>query len=158
MTCTATPPTVVHTPATSFTIDTVKVGAIVKPAVKKPVQKPVGGTALGATTEQLLAQEESLFAEVIDGVVVRVIVISQETLNTGKWGDPKNWIQTSAKGTIRKNYAGMGYEYDKTIDAFIPPKSPDETIFNSTKALWGAPVVASVVHDASFYSASSTTL
>jgi hypothetical protein len=45
------PPVIIHRPApTEFTIDTVKVGAIAQPAIKKslPVQKPVGGTALGA--------------------------------------------------------------------------------------------------------------
>jgi len=32
------------------------------------------------------------------------------------------WIQTSYNGNIRKNYAGIGYTYDSTRDAFIPPK------------------------------------
>ena len=31
------------------------------------------------------------------------------------------WIKTSYNGTIRKNYAGVGYTYDKTRDAFIAP-------------------------------------
>lgn len=33
------------------------------------------------------------------------------------------WIKTSYNATIRKNYAGTGYSYDSTRDAFIPPKS-----------------------------------
>jgi hypothetical protein len=32
------------------------------------------------------------------------------------------WIKTSYNGTIRYNFAGVGYSYDETLDAFIPPK------------------------------------
>ena len=32
------------------------------------------------------------------------------------------WAQTSYNNRIRKNYAGIGYAYDQTRDAFIPPK------------------------------------
>ena len=32
------------------------------------------------------------------------------------------WIQTSYNANIRKNFAGIGYTYDQTRDAFIPPK------------------------------------
>jgi hypothetical protein len=32
------------------------------------------------------------------------------------------WIQTSYNGNFRKNYAGIGYTYNKSRDAFIPPK------------------------------------
>jgi hypothetical protein len=32
------------------------------------------------------------------------------------------WVKTSYNGNIRKNYAGIGYTYDATRDAFIPPK------------------------------------
>ncbi len=35
------------------------------------------------------------FAEIKDGIVVNVIVIDQETLNLGHWGDPANFKQTS---------------------------------------------------------------
>lgn len=34
-----------------------------------------------------------------------------------------NWIQTSYNGTIRKNFAGIGYTYDSTRNAFIAPKA-----------------------------------
>lgn len=33
------------------------------------------------------------------------------------------WVQTSYNGTIRKNFAGIGYSYDAERDAFIPPKA-----------------------------------
>jgi len=35
------------------------------------------------------------------------------------------WIQTSYNGNFRKNFAGIGYTYDVTCDAFIPPKPDD---------------------------------
>jgi hypothetical protein len=41
---------------------------------------------------------------------------------------------------FRKNYAGMGYTYDKNRDAFIPPKPFDSWTLNETSCLWEAPV------------------
>lgn len=47
------------------------------------------------------------------------------------------WVQTSYNGTIRKNFAGIGFYYDETRDAFIPPK-PEEGnwILNEETCLW----------------------
>jgi hypothetical protein len=47
------------------------------------------------------------------------------------------WIKTSYNGNIRKNYAGIGYSYDQTRDAFIPPK-PEEGnwILNEDTCIW----------------------
>jgi len=50
------------------------------------------------------------------------------------------WKQTSYNGNIRKNYAGVGYKYDQTRDAFIPPKPYNSWILNETTCLWEAPV------------------
>jgi len=41
---------------------------------------------------------------------------------------------------FRKNYAGVGYTYNQTKDAFIPPKPFDSWILNETTCLWEAPV------------------
>ena len=41
---------------------------------------------------------------------------------------------------FRKNYAGIGYSYDETRDAFIPPKPFDSWILNETNCTWDAPV------------------
>ena len=41
---------------------------------------------------------------------------------------------------FRKNYAGIGYTYDETRDAFIPPKPFDSWVLNETSCLWEAPV------------------
>ena len=47
------------------------------------------------------------------------------------------WIKTSYNGNIRKNFAGIGYSYDQTRDAFIPPK-PEEGnwVLNEDTCLW----------------------
>jgi hypothetical protein len=41
---------------------------------------------------------------------------------------------------FRKNYAGVGYTYDETRDAFIPPKPFDSWTLNEDSCLWEAPV------------------
>jgi len=41
---------------------------------------------------------------------------------------------------FRKNYAGIGYTYDHSRDAFIPPKPFDSWTLNETSCLWEAPV------------------
>jgi hypothetical protein len=51
-----------------------------------------------------------------------------------------NWKQTSYNGNIRKNYAGIGYVYDATIDAFVPPKPFPSWVLNTNTAQWQAPV------------------
>ena len=52
----------------------------------------------------------------------------------------ETWIQTSYNGTIRKNYAGIGYTYDSQRDAFIAPKPyPSWTLVEET-CRWVSPV------------------
>ena len=41
---------------------------------------------------------------------------------------------------FRKNYAGIGYTYDETRDAFIPPKPFNSWTLNEDSCLWEAPV------------------
>jgi len=88
------------------------------------------------------------FAKVENGVVTTVIVIDQETLNTGHWGDPSLWVQTSYNTQggqhpegrpLRKNYAGIGFTYDSVRDAFIPPKPYASWVLNEDTCNWGAP-------------------
>ena len=50
------------------------------------------------------------------------------------------WKQTSYNNNIRKNFAGIGYQYDQTRDAFIPPKPFNSWILNEDTCLWNAPV------------------
>lgn len=101
------------------------------------------------------------FAHITDGIVDNVIVAEQDFIDSGLVGDPSRWLQTSYNtyagkhfkielpsqarvpdGTpgIRKNYAGIGYQYDSVRDAFIPPKPSDgEYVLNEDTCLWEEP-------------------
>jgi hypothetical protein len=50
------------------------------------------------------------------------------------------WIKTSYNGNIRKNYAGIGYTYDLTRDAFIAPKPDNATGFDEETCRWIVPI------------------
>lgn len=89
------------------------------------------------------------FAKVVDGVVTQVIVAEPEFFQTFVDSSPGEWIQTSynTRGgqhpegrPLRKNYAGIGYTYDRTRDAFIPPKPFASWLLNEDTCLWDAPV------------------
>ena len=88
-----------------------------------------------------------------ENIVVRVSVVNNEVitdsdgneqeqlgiefltnLNGGGW-----YKQTSYSGSIRKNYAGVGYQYDATRDAFIPPQPYNSWVLNEDTCLWEAP-------------------
>ena len=47
---------------------------------------------------------------------------------------------TDQSKAFRKNYAGIGYSYDETRDAFIPPKPYPSWILNEEKCFWEPPV------------------
>ena len=40
---------------------------------------------------------------------------------------------------LRKNYAGIGFSYDATRDAFIPPQPFNSWLLDEQTCLWGAP-------------------
>jgi hypothetical protein len=50
------------------------------------------------------------------------------------------WKQTSYNGSFRKNYAGIGYQYDSQKDAFIPLKPFNSWILNEDTCRWKAPI------------------
>jgi len=52
----------------------------------------------------------------------------------------QNFKRTYMDGSIRKNYASIGYTYDENRNAFIPPKPFDSWILNEDSCLWEAPV------------------
>jgi hypothetical protein len=89
------------------------------------------------------------FARVQNGIVTDVIVIEQDMIDTGLWGPPEEWIQTSYNTRagvhiqggvpLRKNYAGVGFMYDEELDAFIPPKPCESWLLDETTGLWKAP-------------------
>lgn len=89
----------------------------------------------------------SYFAKVENGIVTDVIRIKQDVLNTGLWGAPAQWVQTSynthggihyepdtnppvpspdQSKALRANYAGVGYTYDFVNDVFYAPKPEGE--------------------------------
>src|SRR6056300_1746174 len=90
------------------------------------------------------------FAKLIVGnIVERVEVVSNDIATSEQAGvDFLNnlyntrdvWKQTSYNGNIRKNFAGVGFKYDQTRDAFIPPKPFNSWILNETTCRWEAPV------------------
>ena len=47
--------------------------------------------------------------------------------------------RTSYNNNIRKNFAGIGYTYDESLDAFIPPKPFNSWSLNEQTCLWEAP-------------------
>lgn len=49
------------------------------------------------------------------------------------------WKQTSYNGTIRKNYAGVNYQYDVELDAFIAPQPYPSWVLDSTSCKWVSP-------------------
>lgn len=99
------------------------------------------------------------FAKVSNGIVTRVIVAEADFFNNFVDDSPGQWIQTSyntrggvhyAPNTnepsadqskaLRKNYAGIGYTYDATKDAFIPPQPFNSWTLNEDTCLWDSPV------------------
>jgi len=82
----------------------------------------------------------SHFAKVENNIVTTVIVAEQDFINSGLVGDAFLWRQTSYNGTFRKNYAGIGFTYDTTRDAFIPPQPYPSWTLNEDTCQWEAPV------------------
>jgi hypothetical protein len=91
------------------------------------------------------------YAKVRDGKVINVIAAEADFFDTFIDETPGEWIQTSynTKGGVhklggtplRKNYAGIGYTYDKNLDAFIPPRLFPSWTLNETTCLWEPPIV-----------------
>ena len=50
------------------------------------------------------------------------------------------WKQTSYNHSFRKNYAGTGYIYDETRDAFIPPKTYPSWVLDEETCRWNSPI------------------
>ena len=102
----------------------------------------------------------SYFAEINnDNIVQRVIVAEQDFIDSGVVGDANNWVQTSynTRGGVhygdvsgsyapdggvelRKNYAGIGYTYDRSRDAFISaepsPSGSGTWVLNGDTCQW----------------------
>jgi len=92
-------------------------------------------------------------------IVEKVLVVSNDVATTEQdgvnfinnlYGTNDVWKQTSYNtyggvhhlgGTpFRKNFAGVGFTYDQTRDAFISPKDYPSWVFNENTCMWEAPV------------------
>ena len=51
-----------------------------------------------------------------------------------------NWKQTSYNANFRKNYAGINFTYDTTLDAFIPPQPYPSWVLDTSTCKWHAPI------------------
>lgn len=84
------------------------------------------------------------FAEIDDNsIVIRVLVVPDEQEHRGQEYLAIDcalggvWLQTSYNARIRKNYAGIGFTYDPTRDAYIPPKPADgEWVLDEQTCQW----------------------
>lgn len=88
------------------------------------------------------------FCKIENNKVIQVIVAdTQEWCESNLGGE---WVQTSyntyggkhSQGGIpfRKNYAGVGYTYDRERDAFIPEQPYESWLLNEETCLWEAPI------------------
>lgn len=125
----------------------------------------------------------SHFAKIdANNIVTDVIVIDQSEINTGNWGDPATWVQTSynTRGGVyytpnvspptpdpdqskafRKNYAGIGYTWlpDGPDGAgFTPPKPYPSWVLNPQTYLWDAPIPMPVPNNPPMYEWDEATL
>jgi hypothetical protein len=92
------------------------------------------------------------FAKIENNIVTNVIVAEDEFIQSGVLGEPSSWIKTSYNTRegihlqggepLRKNFAGIGYSYNKDLDAFIPPKplEYESWILNEEKCIWEPPI------------------
>ncbi len=90
-----------------------------------------------------------------NSIVTQVIVVSNDVINNEPFpqseaigiafcqslcGANTNWAQTSYNASFRYNYAGIGYTFDATAGAFIPPKPYPSWLLNTNTFQWQAPV------------------
>jgi len=79
------------------------------------------------------------YAKIVDGKVINVITAETSFFNTFYDDTPGQWIETKIDGSIRKNYAGIGFSYDSEKNAFIPPQPYPSWKLNESTCRWEAP-------------------
>ena len=90
--------------------------------------------------EQVIVAEEDFFATFVDTSPGQWIKTSYNTRG-GKHYDPETGEESADQSkALRKNYAGIGFTYDQTRDAFIPPQPFASWTLNEDSCLWEAPV------------------
>jgi len=95
----------------------------------------------------------AFFAKIVDGIVRDVIVADHDYIATqdgtwvetcrdtfgGKHYDPVTGQEDDGVA-IRKNYAGLGYTYDPSLDAFYSPQPFASWVLDTETCLWQAPI------------------
>jgi hypothetical protein len=82
----------------------------------------------------------NIVTEVITGIDETELI---EGLDTETWYGNfrgQRCLRTSYNHNIRKNYAGIGYTYDESRDAFIPPKMFESWLLNEETCGWNSPI------------------
>lgn len=95
------------------------------------------------------------FAQLDDNnVIINVLVVSNQNIMDengiekeeigikflqSMMGSNTKWKQTSYNNNFRKTYAGLGYSYNESLDAFIPPKPFESWILDEESCTWTAP-------------------
>jgi hypothetical protein len=80
--------------------------------------------------------QNNIVTEVITGIDETQTI---EGLDTETWyGNFRNQVckRTSYNSKIRKNYAGVGFTYDTSRDAFIAPKCHEVAILDEATCQW----------------------
>ena len=93
------------------------------------------------------------FAQIENNLVIQVIVVDNNDILDAQGNESEDvgaqfctdllggiWVQTSYNGNIRKNYAGIGFTYDATRDAFIAPQTYPSWVLDESTCRWEAPV------------------
>ena len=85
------------------------------------------------------------YAKIENDIVTNVIVADEDFIQTldGEWiqtsYNTKEGVHTLGGTPLRKNYAGIGYTYDRVKDAFIPPQPYPSWLMSEDTCLWSAP-------------------
>ena len=79
------------------------------------------------------------WAKINNGLVEKVIIANEDFFDTFVDDSAGTWLETKIDGSIRKNYAGIGFSYDSTRDAFIPPQPYPSWTLDEDTCLWEAP-------------------
>ena len=92
-----------------------------------------------------------------NNVVTQVIVVSNDDTSDANGvetesigvafcqkllGAETNWKQTSYNGNMRVRYAGIGYSYNASLDAFVPPQPYASWTLDNATANWVSPLGA----------------
>jgi hypothetical protein len=87
----------------------------------------------------------SHYALIENDIVTNVVVAEADWVaqQAGEWVqtsyNTKGGVHSEGGTPLRKNYAGIGYTYNKTLDAFIPPKPYPSWVLDESTGLWAAP-------------------